>query len=460
MRILVDSCAYNCQNVGDLAMLTVAVSRLRALWPEATLQVITNAPDIIARHCGDVVTAPVRGRRLVLQEHLLGPARKLLPAGVRAHADAAEDRARLVIPSLFALSARVKAALYGEDARDAAAFLDAVARADLVVVNGAGIITDAFRDSALGILATLDLAMRRGMPTALFGQGLGPIEDPLLLRRARAVLPRVTQIAIRESRTSLPLLRALGVPAASILVTGDDAIELAYPGPRADPYTGVAKIGVNVRIAPYADVGQQTIARLRGVLERAARARGARLTPVPIAHHGGRMDVESLRELLGGEDDGGAALDTPRKVIARVGECRVVVTGSYHGAVFALAQGIPGVALAKSPYYVNKMAGVAEQFGTGCEIVRMDVDGWPQELEQAIGRAWDSAGRLREPLLAAAGDQIARSRAAYQRLHDRITSVPESSPAGVHSVASERSHDRESTHHNARHGSRPLPFHR
>jgi polysaccharide pyruvyl transferase WcaK-like protein len=50
----------------------------------------------------------------------------------------------------------------------------------------------------------------------------------------------------------------------------------------------------------------------------------------------------------------------------------VVVAGSYHAAVFALSQGIPVVALVKSPYYVNKMVGLGDQFGAGCEIVRLD----------------------------------------------------------------------------------------
>ncbi len=79
-------------------------------------------------------------------------------------------------------------------------------------------------------------------------------------------------------------------------------------------------------------------------LTAAAADHGAWMTPIPIAHHGGRMDVDTLRELLAGlgDTDGGASLETPQLVIERVGECRVVVTGSYHGAVFALAQGIPG----------------------------------------------------------------------------------------------------------------------
>ena len=58
MDIVVDSCSYNCQNVGDLAMLTVAVSRLRELFPLASIRVITNAPERIARHCGTVETIP------------------------------------------------------------------------------------------------------------------------------------------------------------------------------------------------------------------------------------------------------------------------------------------------------------------------------------------------------------------------------------------------------------------
>jgi Polysaccharide pyruvyl transferase len=116
------------------------------------------------------------------------------------------------------------------------------------------------------------------------------------------------------------------------------------------------------------------------------------------------------------EDDDALPLDTPRSVIDRVGSCRIVVTGSYHGAVFALGQGIPAVALIKSPYYAAKMSGVADQFGTGCELVSLDRSDLPSALRAAIDRAWDSADRVREPLLRAAAEQVRRGRAAYARL--------------------------------------------
>ena len=230
MNILVDSCSYNCQNAGDLAMLTVAVTRLRELWPGASLQIITNAPDRIARHCGgDVDTVPVRGRRLLLENRLLGRVSSWLPGtSSHSHGTGSSGSWHGERPAVASASLTIKAALNGRRGSDVSAYLAAVERADLLVVNGAGIITDAFRDNALGILSTLDLVSRRGVPTAMFGQGLGPIHDPELRERAAEVLPRLTLIGVRESQSSVPLLRSLGVAPDRVMVTGDDAIELAY----------------------------------------------------------------------------------------------------------------------------------------------------------------------------------------------------------------------------------------
>ena len=430
MTILVDSCSYNCQNVGDLAMLTVAVTRLRELWPGASLQVITNAPDLIARHCGaDVDTVPVRGRRLLLENRLLGRVSSWLPDALARPWDRFERQLAWERPAVASASLTIKSALNGHRASDVSAYLAAVERADLLVVSGAGIITDAFRHNALGILSTLDLVSRRGVPTAMFGQGLGPIHDPELRERAAEVLPRLMLIGVRESHSSVLLLRSLGVAPDRVTVTGDDAIELAYALRRESapvPFGAPRAIGVNVRVAPYAGVQADMLSALGDTLIAAARRKCAKMIPIPIAHHGGGMDVDTLRALLPPEDrvDGGAALDSPQSVIQRVGACRVVVTGSYHGAVFALAQGIPVVALVKSDYYANKMLGVQQQFGVGCEVVRLDDQALPKRVEGAIDRAWADAERVREPLLASARDQIGRSRQAYARLRDVVATSP------------------------------------
>ena len=426
MNILVDSCSYNCQNAGDLAMLTVAVTRLRELWPGASLQIITNAPDRIARHCGgDVDTVPVRGRRLLLENRLLGRVSSWLPPKLAQPWNRFERQLAWERPAVASASLTIKAALNGRRGSDVSAYLAAVERADLLVVNGAGIITDAFRDNALGILSTLDLVSRRGVPAAMFGQGLGPDPRSGIARTRGRGSTSPDPLGVRESQSSVPLLRSLGVAPDRVMVTGDDAIELAY-GLRRDSAHGPLgvprAIGVNVRVAPYAEVHADMLSALGDTLITAARRKHAKMIPIPIAHHGGGMDVDTLRALLPPEDrvDGGAALDSPQSVIRRIGECRVVVTGSYHGAVFALAQGIPVVALVKSDYYANKMLGVQQQFGVGCEVVRLDDQALPERVEDAIDRAWADAERVRAPLLASARDQIGRSREAYSRLRDMV----------------------------------------
>src|SRR4029450_749692 len=174
---------------GDLSMLMVAVSRLRVLHPDAAISVITNAPEIVQRHCPAVATVPVRGRRLLLEDRLLGRFGNRLPATLDRMWSPREAALRLRQPEMFARVLQLKQRVGRVDAEDTTAFLAAIKRADLVLVSGAGIFTDAFRDNVLGILATLELAVRRGIPTAIVGHGFGPIEDQDLLRRVADVLP-------------------------------------------------------------------------------------------------------------------------------------------------------------------------------------------------------------------------------------------------------------------------------
>jgi colanic acid/amylovoran biosynthesis protein len=426
MTILIDSCAYTCQNVGDLAMLSVAVSRLRTLWPDAVIEVITAAPEIAAAHCGNVNAVPLDGRQLVLQHRLIGRLERMLPAHVAKRWEGVEARLRSCHPTLLGFALRLKLGIRGQESGEAAAFLSAVHAADLVVVSGAGVITDAFLKNALGVLATLELAGHRGIPTAMFGQGLGPITSGELRSRAAQVLPSVRLIAIRERLASLPLLASLGVSPDRVIVTGDDAIELALRAPAAEAAFGGAvhrDIGVNVRVAPYSEIGPEHFGVLREALRSASKVYDAELVPIPIAHRN-QMDPTALRELLAGiaadDLDCGTSLNTPDLVIRRVGQCRIVVTGSYHAGVFALAQGVPTVALARSRYYRDKMSGLADQFGEGCQVVAVEAGLSASRIEAAIGAAWDGAERLRPALLARAAEQVERGRAAYARLLDLV----------------------------------------
>ena len=128
--------------------------------------------------------------------------------------------------------------------------------------------------------------------------------------------------------------------------------------------------------------------------------------------------MESLREFLpggGAEGEWPDGLDTPLTVIRRVGECRVVVTGSYHAGVFALSQGIPVVGLSRSDYYTDKFLGLADQFGSGCRLVPLD-EPLDEALPARIIELWREAEALRPDLLAAASRQVEEGREAYALL--------------------------------------------
>ena len=113
--------------------------------------------------------------------------------------------------------------------------------------------------------------------------------------------------------------------------------------------------------------------------------------------------------------DCGAELDTPLAVIRRLSECRLMLTGAYHGAVYALAQGIPVVALVKSSYYRNKFEGLRDQYGEGCQVLNFDQPDFLNALECALNQQWDAAPTLRNRLLSVAEEQIKRGREAYRQ---------------------------------------------
>jgi polysaccharide pyruvyl transferase WcaK-like protein len=300
-------------------------------------------------------------------------------------------------------------------------FLRAVNGADLIVVSGQGSINDIFHDHALNILDVLEMAIHRGAFTALFGQGIGPLGNPRLRARVKEILPDVNVLALREARAAVPLLDSLDIDRSTVEVTGDDAIELAYNERQNE--LGNA-IGVNLRVSPYSSMDDKWLEKVGSVLRRVAKKLGVPMVSVPIAIDNEISDFKAIRRLLDGYEQSGeweTSLSTPLQVINRIGECRIVVAGSYHAAVFAMAQGIPTVCLANSEYYINKFMGLAEQFGTGCKVIT-DGRQLSDTLESALEVAWRLAEDTRSSLLEAAVRQIEASRAAYYKLYQHVSS--------------------------------------
>jgi len=421
MQILVDPDTYNFLNVGGVAMLQFAVARLRALWPTACIQVITLDPDTLAIHCPGVVPIPVNSRYTWLgDDYLLGRIHQFLPKATSQQLGRLKRSLGYYSPALLEAMIHLRMRMRPTDNGDPRPFLEAVNCADLFVVTGAGPWYDADRRSAYMLLNTLEMVIRRGIPIAMFGQNIGPMHDPELIARAKKILPLVSLIAVRERLSAPCILEAFAVSADRVVITGDDAIELAYQARAARSGNG---IGVNLRVSTNAEVDHNFINILRPVLQEFASMHNAPLLPVPIGFNKHTHDSRSIQQLLAGYDDrsdGGQSLDTPLKIIEQIGRCRIVVTGAYHAAVFALAQGIPAVCLAKSEYFVQKLLGLADHFGTGCQVVFLNEADVSGKVRAAMDRAWSSADDVRLPLQQAAARQIEMSRSAYNQLKELV----------------------------------------
>ncbi len=302
------------------------------------------------------------------------------------------------------------------------AFVEAISDADLFVVCGAGGFTDSTRDWNISTLNTVEEAVYRGVPVLMFGQGMGPLSDSHVQCRARKVLPEVRLLSLREGRAGPAVAESLGIKPSRIMTTGDEAVELAYEARVSEPGKG---LGINLRVASYSNVSHDMIDNVRSVLQEFARRHNASLLPVPIAFHASANDHLTIQQLLKGFDnqsDGGVTLNTPLKVIKQAGMCRIVVTGAYHAAVFALSQGIPVVGLSASDDYAAKFLGLQDQFGLGCEMVTLDAVDVTERLGEAIEKAWKSAEEVRPLLLEAARRQIEMSQGAYLRAKEAVMS--------------------------------------
>ncbi|MEA2374668.1 MAG: hypothetical protein QOD53_1131, partial [Thermoleophilaceae bacterium] len=397
-RVVIDPSGHHLLNHGDTAMLQAAVKRLLDAWPRASIGVITSNPGELARHVPGAHPIPAAGRYEVIDR---GP-----PLAAR--------RDRMVEAAAGATAATVERALGTILSDDGHRYLSALAQADLFVVSGRGGVCDAFPEESRHLLDEMQAAADMGVRTVMMGQGLGPIDDPMLLSRARDVLPEVECLALREGGASLPLALSLGVPEERLAVTGDDALDRVVTiGAKGRARSGV---GVNLRFSDYAELHEADVDRVGRVLRSSARELATELVPVPISTYPEEADAATIRRLMGGGSTEAAPVEDPDAAIRRAAECRVVVTGSYHAGVFALGQGVPVVGLARSPYYVDKLNGLAHQFDGGATVLSLDDPDLERQLEQAIEHWWDAPESELEPLVPAALRQVDAARAFWGRL--------------------------------------------
>ncbi|MGV9414119.1 polysaccharide pyruvyl transferase family protein [Nocardia sp. NPDC003693] len=389
IRVLVDNGEYALRNRGDLALMAMTVERLRERWGRARIGVLTDEPHLLRALLPQAEPIAAGGGGHWGRGGFIGHLDQL--AGARVTGPAVRRWRHVTdapLDTLREVRARVRTEVRSRTGTGPEVtgmpplppVPAAVAESSLVIAQGGQYLADADRFQAHRTLNLLEHAQRLGIPTAMLGQGLGPMRDPELLRRAAEVLPGVDVIAVRDRLFGPKLLAELGVPADRVLVTGDDAVEFGYRlrSPEIGGELGLcATVSGAARTALDAAVRVSTLGPVRAVDNRAGTA-------------------ESLA-----------------RCVAR---CRVLVTGAFHPAVFALSQGIPAVAVTASRHYDDKFSGLADMFGTGLRVVHLDADDLESRLANAVRELWEAAPELRDTLQQRAVEQIDDARTGLERV--------------------------------------------
>jgi len=396
-------------------MLQVAIARLKSLCPDAIVEVVTDYPAKLLDLCPGTIPIPANGRRIWFSPLFYRFDKIISNTRIAEKYQDLVWKFRCYFPSLVRFLLELKLKVKPQQSQDLKEYIESVYNADIIITPGGGTINDIWEDWSSQALSILGMTVTLNKVALMFGQGLGPLENPKLLIKAKEILPSVHLIALRENLVGPTLLTSIGVSPGRMIVTGDDAIELAYD---LCPENLGYGVGVNLRVADYANINQDNLEIIRSTLQSFASQKQAPLIPVPISYICGESDTQTIKTLLEGYNDnpdGGEHLNTPLHVIQQVGLCRVVITGSYHAGVFALSQGVPVIALTKSQYYQDKFLGLKEQFGLGCEILFIGDKDLPEILFSKIANAWENAEELRPKLLQAAKLQIESGYLAYRK---------------------------------------------
>ncbi len=390
-------------------MLQAGIINMRRLVPTARFRVVTTEPERLQRLCpgcepvdaGSIATWRFL-KVLPVFHRLAGPVKD----GLRKW----DDKLRFKYPALARDLIKFNARIAGHGVPGVEELWSTVEDADFLVATGGGYFTDSFVFGANGITETFRLAQKKAKPYALFGQGLGPLTDPNLLQKFGTIIRDAKVIGLREGRKGRKFLEQFGVDKTRVRVTGDDAIEMATGDGEH------ALLGFNIRVAEYSGVTQSLVPMLRQEMTKLAQDLSTRIVSLPIETKPQDSDVVSIEKVIPAPllENPGFYPDQPSHVLEQIGKCRVVITGSYHAGVFALARGIPVVAVIGSEYYADKFLGLAEQFPAGVEIVVLGRDDSAQRLEECVKCFWKKAETLKGNLLACAREQIDKSHAAYK----------------------------------------------
>lgn len=308
----------------------------------------------------------------------------------------AELRARRLDAQLTVLSADPAGtrALHDVEAwpRGPAAVWRALRHARLLISGGGSLIQDVTSArSAVYYLGVIAAASARRVPTAVIGQGIGPIRRPWVRALTRWAFNRTQAISLRDAQ-SAQTLAALGVT-RPVHQGADLAVLMAPPPParvgevlrRLGLDTAAARLGIAVR--PWPGLDPSTVG---GEIRRFAELRKAVVVVFPFDRVRDRAVSEAVASAAGGHLVEAAS---PQDLLGLIGAMDLVVGVRLHALVFAASQGVPALGVSYDP----KVSAFATEQG----LPALPTGAPAAAFQEGLRAAWEGREALRTRLAVA-----------------------------------------------------------
>ena len=412
LHIIIDWGGYSFSNLGDIAMLQVAVERIKSKFSDANIWIFTTNEEQLRKYFPGSQPIFTRTREIWRRTRLLPIPYRIIPKKIRKLVQNFESTYKYNHPKSAVIIMQITNFWKNSTDKQYLEFFEKINKSDFTIVSGGGFINDMFPEHTRNILSTLLIANKLQKPAGMFGQGIGPLNNQELIKLGKKTFPELKTIGIRESITSLQILKETGIKKEKIFVTGDDAIELVIQYPSVSIIQDC--VGINIRLAKYAGNLEIYLDQIGNVISKIALENKLKIIPIPIHIGDDYRDIRASERtcLIDFEEiETAKKIDTVEHLILQINRCRIVITGSYHAAVFALSSGIPVVGIAESDYYKSKFLGLANQFSIGCEVVDLSEENPFENLKKSIQKSLDL--NVKDQLIEKAMEQVNKSKQAW-----------------------------------------------
>jgi polysaccharide pyruvyl transferase WcaK-like protein len=371
---------YGYNNAGDEAQLSTSLNRLKNLFPDYDILVLTHDLQHTSRlHKHELVS---ESPREAFYNH--NTSRFYYP---RSDKDKAFFflKSILVLVNAHLLKWGVPTLFLDGKAKK---LLQHVKDSELLFYSGGGYITAKTRSRFWDALFFIACAKALRTRVVLSGQTIGLWQPGLNQWLARWGLGKVDLISLRDNDDSVSALGGIAIESSKFCVTCDDATFSARSERRE--YMSIladSRIAASVRKGDYVAVNihywgmgaarrGEALTQIYEVLEHVVARHGLPVILVPMTP----SDHETMSDM----QDLFTAKEQPvvfecdydfRLIRALIADSKICITMKHHPIIFALGEGTPTIALNYTDYYQHKNNGAMSLFGVeeyGIRIDRLD----------------------------------------------------------------------------------------